>query len=100
MAELSARVGFALLCRKKIGRSLGRKRRALPEFRVEGDGPLVPLAGLKLHRISLVQVVELKPRRNAPAVKKYFIPAVVGNDEPETLLPHHLFDRSHHWRVP
>jgi len=43
MAELSVRVGFALLCRKKSGVRLGGNDERYLSFRSKATGPLSPL---------------------------------------------------------
>jgi hypothetical protein len=69
---------------------------SLAQLEVEGYGALVAAPGLELDRIALVQILELDARREAAAMEKNIIAAVVGNDESKALISDNFFYRSGH----
>lgn len=71
---------------------------SLAQLEVEGYGTFVAAAGLELDRIALVQILELDARREAAAMKKDVVAAVVGNDEAKPLISDNFFYRSGHIR--
>jgi hypothetical protein len=73
---------------------------SLAQFEVEGYGAFVAAAGLKLHRIALIQILELHARRKAAAMEKDVVAAVVGNDETKALISDNFFNRSGHIGLP
>jgi hypothetical protein len=66
------------------------------DLEIKGDRTLVTLASLKLHSVTLIKILDLNPRREAAAMKKYIFAAVVWSDESKSLLPDDFFNRSGH----
>jgi hypothetical protein len=58
--------------------------------------PLIAGANFELDLIALAQVVELDLGRQTRAMEEDLVPAVVGNDESETLILNHSLYRAVH----
>jgi hypothetical protein len=91
----------AVEAKGKVCSDDGEMRAALgecvsPNLQVQGDGALLALSDLKLHRIALVQVFDLSPRRQAAAVKKHIFGAIVRRNKTESLLSNDFFYRPCH----
>ncbi|MGH7768787.1 MAG: hypothetical protein ACREQP_15180, partial [Candidatus Binatia bacterium] len=71
---------------------------SLAQLEVEGYGAFVAAAGLELDRVALVQILELHARREAAAMDKDVVDAVVWNDEAKALISDNFFYRSGHIR--
>jgi hypothetical protein len=59
----------------------------LPDLQIEGHRTLFTPPYLELHTVSLVDVIELYSRGQAPPAEKYIVAAVIGGNEAETFLP-------------
>src|ERR1700722_15390337 len=68
----------------------------LAQAQVEGLRTLITGAGFELDLGALTQVLELNLRRQARAMEKDLVAAVVGNDKAETLVLDYLLDRAGH----
>ena len=71
---------------------------SLAQLQVERHRPLVPAPGLKLDRVSFIEVLELQSRSQTAPVKKDIVTAVVWCNKPETFFSNDLFYRSGHMR--
>ena len=70
----------------------------LANFQIKSDGSFVSLAGLKLHGVAFVKVLNLGSGSEAAAMKKYVFAAIIGSDEPKPFLAHDLLNRSRHMK--
>jgi hypothetical protein len=69
---------------------------ALADLHIESDGTFVAFSRLELHGVAFVEIFELGARREAAAVKKDILGAVVGDDKAEAFLLDNLSDRTGH----
>lgn len=70
--------------------------RVSAEFHIEGDRALLSLSDLELDAVTLVKVLNLVTRCEAPAMKENFVAPIVGNDKPKALLFYYFLYGSCH----
>jgi hypothetical protein len=81
--------------RGRVGQSL-QTDNGSANLQIHRHRALLTFAHLELHRIALVQVFDLIPRRETAAVKKDVFTTVVRGDKAKAFLPNDLLDGAGH----
>jgi hypothetical protein len=65
-------------------------------LQIQGDWPLLAFSYLELHRVALVQILNLTARCKAAAMKENILAAVIRLYETEAFLADNFLDRAGH----
>src|SRR5262245_39853622 len=69
---------------------------SLARLQIERLRPFLALAHLKLDLLAFAELLEIDLRGHPGAMEEHLVAAVVGHDEPESLVAHDAFDGAEH----